>query len=112
MFLLFGYTWMLPALALASVPIIIHLLNKRKHKVVEWGAMQFLVASLSSRPRKMNAEEILLLILRTLLVALLVMALARPLLPETLVADPQAMSDVVMVIDGGHSMQARVGKGT
>lgn len=109
---LFGYQAMLWALALASVPVIIHLLNKRKHKVVEWGAMRFLVASMTSRHRKMKTEEILLLILRTLLVLLLVLALARPYLPDALVADPNAMSDVVVVIDGGHSMQTRQGKTT
>ena len=32
-------------LALASAPIIIHLLNRRRFKVHEWAAMEYLLAS-------------------------------------------------------------------
>ena len=37
-----------------AIPIIIHLLNRRRAKTVEWGAMQFLLASLASRNRRIN----------------------------------------------------------
>ena len=40
------------------VPILIHLLNRRSAVVVKWGAMRFLLASLSSRRRRVMFEEI------------------------------------------------------
>jgi len=73
---------MLPALVAVGIPILIHLLNRRKAKLVDWGAMRFLLASLASRNRRIMIEEIILMVLRCLLVALLVLAVARPFLPS------------------------------
>ncbi len=72
---------MLLALAGVGIPILIHLLNRRRAKVVEWGAMRFLMASVASRNRRILLEELLLMALRCVLVALLVVAMARPFLP-------------------------------
>jgi hypothetical protein len=108
----FGYQAMLGALVLGAVPIIIHILNKQKHKVVEWAAMQFLQLSVTRQNRKMKTEELLLLILRTLLLLFLIFSLARPVIPDNLISDSAAMSDVVFVLDGGRSAAARPGKPT
>ena len=70
------------AAAAVAVPIVIHLLNRRAAKVVDWGAMHFLLGSLVSRKRRVLLDEILLLACRCLLIALLVTALARPLIPS------------------------------
>jgi hypothetical protein len=64
-----------------ALPILIHLLNRRSAKIVPWGAMHFLLGSLVSRKRRILLDEMLLLACRCLLVALLVTALARPLIP-------------------------------
>src|SRR6266550_4448220 len=61
-----------------SVPIIIHLLNKRKFEKVVWGAMRFLKVSVEQNQRRLQIEDLLLLILRCLLLFLLGLALARP----------------------------------
>jgi hypothetical protein len=73
--------WMLIGLAAVAIPIIIHLLNRRKANNVDWGAMQFLMGSLVSRSRRMLLEEMLLLALRCLLLALLALALSLPFIP-------------------------------
>jgi hypothetical protein len=65
-----------------AIPILIHLLNRRKASVVEWGAMRFLLASLASRNRRILVEEVLLMAVRCLAVGLIAMAMARPLLPS------------------------------
>ena len=41
--------FMLLGLAGVAIPIIIHLLNRSRSRVVDWGAMRFLEASLASR---------------------------------------------------------------
>ena len=73
---------MLAALVAIAIPILIHLLNRQKATLVDWGAMRFLLESLTSRSRRILIEEIILLALRCLAVALLVLALARPFLPS------------------------------
>ncbi|MCD6304282.1 MAG: BatA domain-containing protein, partial [Planctomycetes bacterium] len=74
--------FMLAGLAGLAVPIIIHLLNRSRARVVDWGAMRFIEASLASRSRRILIEEILLLVLRCLIIALAAFALARPFLPS------------------------------
>lgn len=60
------------------VPILIHLQKRRKSKVVDWPAMQFLKRTVTSRRRGLTLENLLLLLLRCLLVLLFVLAMARP----------------------------------
>ncbi len=67
-------------LALVALPIIIHLLMRRRRKPVEWAAMRFLLEAYRKQRRRMALEQILLLASRCLLVALLAFAIARPLL--------------------------------
>jgi hypothetical protein len=73
---------MLLGLATIAIPIIIHLLNRSKPRVIEWGAMQFLRAALVTRSRRMQLEELVLMCLRCLSLALLALAMARPFLPS------------------------------
>ncbi len=68
-------------LAGIAIPIIIHLLHRRRARPVDWGAMRFLLSSLASRTRRILLEELLLMVLRCLLVVLLVMAVARLFVP-------------------------------
>ena len=64
-----------------AIPIVIHLLNRRSSRVVDWGAMGFLLESLAIRNRRIQLEEALLMATRCLLVGLLALALARPFIP-------------------------------
>ena len=69
--------WMLLGLLGLSLPILAHLLSKRKYDVVHWGAMQFLELGRNAR-RRIRLEQLLLLLLRMGLIALIAIALARP----------------------------------
>ncbi len=60
-----------------SVPILIHLLNRRRFKIVEWAAMRFLQESVRKNRRRVRIEELILLALRCLAVFLLAVAVAR-----------------------------------
>jgi len=72
-YLLFG-------LALAAVPLIIHLLNRRRFELVEWAPMKYLKLTIRSNRRRMRIEQLILLLLRTLAIVLLVLIVARPVL--------------------------------
>ena len=88
-----------------AIPIIIHLLNRRRFNVVDWGAMQFLQISEATR-RRIMVEELLLMLLRMGLIALFVMALALPFVPNKTLASMVGGGDrdVVIIFDGSYSM--------
>lgn len=106
--------WMLLGLVVLAIPPIIHLLNRRRYDVVDWGAMQFLKISEVTR-RRLMLEELLLMLLRIGLLGLLVFALAGPFFPapKALVRlTGRANRDVVLIFDGSYSMGALDEKGT
>ncbi|MCI0379901.1 MAG: BatA domain-containing protein, partial [Gemmataceae bacterium] len=78
LFAFFGFwaTTLGVAAAAVSVPIIIHLLNRRRFKIVVWAAMRFLLAAQKQNTRKMRLEQLILLLVRCTLVLLLVLAMA------------------------------------
>jgi hypothetical protein len=65
-------------LGLVSVPIVIHLLSRRHYKVIDWAAMNFLLAALRRMRRRMRIEQLLLLATRCAVIALAGLALSRP----------------------------------
>jgi hypothetical protein len=101
---------MLFGIAAVSVPIIIHMLNKRKFQRVVWAAMKFLKVSIEQNQRRMRIEDLLLLLLRCLLLSLLALALARPALRTAnanLFGQAKVMS--VIILDNSYSMSATDG---
>ncbi|HTU19079.1 MAG TPA: BatA domain-containing protein [Gemmataceae bacterium] len=97
--------WMLIGLSAILIPPIIHLLNRRRYEAVDWGAIQFLQMSEVTR-RRLFIEELLLMLLRMGLIAVLVLALAGPFITSSSLARlaPRANRDVVLVFDGSYSM--------
>src|SRR5438445_1675608 len=88
-----------------SIPIIIHLLNRRKFQKVVWAAMRFLKISVEQNQRRMKIEDLILLVLRCLLVALLALALARPaILSNTTDRFGQSKVTGVIILDNSYSM--------
>lgn len=88
-----------------ALPILAHLLSKKRYDVVAWGAMQFLELGRNAR-RKIRLEQFLLLLLRMLLIALVALALARPWAQGGFLSSLVSTQsrDVVFVIDGSYSM--------
>ncbi len=104
----FGFSspLLLGGLALAGIPILIHLLHKRRHVVVEFAAMRFLIEATRKRARRTRIEQLILLFLRTLVLALLVLAMARPHFETDgglLVGDQPTHR--IVVVDSSFSMQ-------
>ncbi len=68
--------------ACVAIPILIHLLLRRRRKPVLWGAMRFIIEAHRRTRRRLRLERWLLLAARCLLVLLIGAAIARPLLSE------------------------------
>lgn len=77
----FGAPWFLWAgLVCAAAPLIIHLLNRRQYREINWAAMDFLREAVQRSRRMLELRDILLLILRTAAIVLFGVALAQPFL--------------------------------
>lgn len=103
--------------ATVAIPIIIHLLMHRRRRPVMWGAMRFLLEAYRRQRRRLMLEKWLLLACRCLVLALLGLALGRPLLGNLggdgagrtlfLLIDNGLASGLRSDDDGGRSALAR-----
>lgn len=98
--------------AAIAVPIIIHLLNRRRFRQVPWAAMRFLRISIEKNRRRMQWEDLLLLILRCLVVLLLALALARPALRAASGWLGSGRAAAVILVDRSASLGASDGTRT
>lgn len=92
-------------LAAAAIPVLLHLLNLRKLKTIEFSSLAFLKELQKTKIRKLKLKQIILLILRTLLVVCIVLAFARPTIESSLPGlGTRAKSSVVVLVDNSFSM--------
>ncbi|QDV46865.1 hypothetical protein Enr13x_67740 [Stieleria neptunia] len=110
-FLRLGALWALP---LVLIPIVIHLIHRRRHPTAPWAAMMFLRRATQARRGPAKLRRWLILAVRTLVVAAVVFALARPLSSGMFgVAASRVVSGApsVVVLDRSASMQRRTESG-
>ena len=93
-------------IACVSIPIIIHILMRRRRKPVMWAAMRFLLEAYRQHKRRLRLEQILLLAARCLLIALIGLALARPLLGHAGILGGRGAVTMYLLIDNGLASSA------
>jgi hypothetical protein len=96
------------ALPLASAPLLLHLLFKRKSKTVPFSTLRFIRQSLQQTAARRRLQRWLLLACRILLLALLIWAIAQPV--KRLQASWTAGSHstiAAIVVDTSYSMQLK-----
>jgi len=93
----------------AAIPILLHLLNLRKLKTVEFSTLRFLKEIQRSTIRRVRIRQWLLLLLRTLLIIFLVLAFSRPALRGSIVSTigTSARTTMVFLVDDSPSMSVR-----
>ena len=67
---------------LIGIPLLIHLINLLRHRRVRWAAMNFLQISMRKNRNWVRFKQILLLLLRTAVIALVILMLAGPKAPS------------------------------
>ena len=105
---------MLAGLVALALPIVIHLLQRQRVIQIPFSTLRFLKLVQSKTARRSRVENLLLLVLRCLVFALLVLAAARP------VVSPKAAGwwggsvprTIVLVLDNSLSMSYRAGEHT
>ncbi len=94
---------MLAGISAAVLPIVLHLLNRARYRRVEWGAMLFLEDTATRQLNRSKLAQWLLLMLRVLAIAMIALALARPVTRRAFgPADAQRLA-TVLVIDASPS---------
>jgi hypothetical protein len=109
----FGLPAMLGGAALVSVPILIHLLNRRRFVIQPFAAMRFLMEAYAERRKRLRMENLILLVLRCLVVLFAVLAMSLPYVPED---SPLALvsggrRELVAIVDRSGSMGRLAGPG-
>ena len=104
---------MLAGLAAIAAPILLHLLNRQRFRVVPWGAMMFLRQSLAKATRRLRFQHWLLMLVRILILAFLALALARPLVKTAFTAYlGHSRTDLILVLDNSFSTTYAAGETT
>jgi hypothetical protein len=100
--------FVLLSLPLVLTPVIIHLLNRLRHRPKPWAAMRFLVSATRSTTARSRLRQFLILACRVLAVAALILFVGRPLaggwLGWALSSAPDA---IVILLDRSASMETQ-----
>lgn len=102
-------------LVLGAIPLIIHLLNRRRFRKVEWAPMHYLKLTIQRNRRRIQLEQLLLLLLRIALPMLLFFFLARPVINPTGLEQwlgSGSRTSHVVLVDDSLSMGCKAGDTT
>lgn len=104
---LFTHAFLLSALAGLGIPVLLHLLLKQRNPRMRVSTLRFFEIQDTRSSSRRKLRNLLLLLLRLLVFALIVLAFARPYLPEGWggTARPQRR-DVILVLDRSLSLRA------
>lgn len=96
----------------AAGTVLIHLLNRRRHQLLHWGAMEFLQQAVKRKRRVIQLRDVILLVLRSLAVLLFGLALARPYYSQQDTHVGLRPVHAIIVIDNSLSMSYRTLEGS
>jgi hypothetical protein len=108
----FANPLLLWGLVAAAIPVAIHLFFRRRPRPTAFPAIDFVLRARRETARRLRLRRILLFAARTLLLAAVALALARPRLEEpggAAAAVPKGPSATVVVLDASGSMRYRLG---
>src|SRR5512146_504147 len=92
----------------ASIPVLIHLLNLKKLKKIDFSTLSFLKELQKNKIRKLKLKQWLLLALRVFIILFVVTAFARPALKGLALGGTTsaAKTTAVFILDNTFSMSA------
>ncbi|MEJ2722386.1 MAG: BatA domain-containing protein, partial [bacterium] len=104
----------LAGLAAMALPVVIHILNRRRLRKIRFSSLDFISELNKRRMSKINLRRWIILLLRTLAVGFVVLAFARPTFQggNALFVPGEAPKHVVICMDVSYSMGAEQEKGT
>ncbi len=90
----------------ASIPVIIHLLNRERARRFVFGTIRFIKMSHQANVQRHKLKQLLLLLMRLSILAMLGIAFARPFFAGnvTATAETGGRRNVVLILDNSYSM--------
>jgi hypothetical protein len=101
----FLYPAFLFALLSLAIPVVVHLFNFRRYQKVQFSNVQFLKELQEQQASRRNLKERLILLSRLLALAFLVLAFAKPYIPQHNAAEAGRQNAVSIFVDNSYSMQ-------
>ena len=99
---------LLASLPLVGLPILIHLINRQRHRTIRWGAMMFLLDAKRLTRGMARLRYWLIMAMRMLAIAGLIFAVARPLASGRFGLTLGGRADTaIIVLDRSSSMEQR-----
>jgi len=87
-----------------AIPILIHLFNFRKHKIIYFSSIRFLKEIKENNRKKSKLKNLLILLSRILAISCLVLAFAKPYIPIN--SKNKTTNNVFIYVDNSFSMDA------
>jgi len=104
----FAAPWVLLGLAAAALPVFLHLFARRQPPTIVFPATRYLAETARARHHRLTLQHWLLLLVRTLLIAALVLAAAGPTWPSA-GAGAHTPAALTVVLDNSLSSSATAG---
>jgi hypothetical protein len=95
----------------AAIPILLHFLNLRKLKTIEFSTLLFLKELQKTKIKRIKLKQLLLLIIRIIIIVFIVLAFARPTLKNSF-SNETAKNSAIFIIDNTFSMSLVNEKGS
>ncbi len=91
----------------ASIPLIIHLLNRERARRLVFSTVRFIQMSHQTNVQRHKLKRLLLLLMRILMLILLGLAFARPFFAQDITTTPElgGIRNAVIILDTSYSMQ-------
>lgn len=99
-------------LVAVAIPVVVHLFNFRRYKKVYFSNVERLEQLQSETRRQSTLRQLLIMFARILAIVFLVLAFARPVIPNKNSALRSGSNDVSIYIDNSFSMESNGGDGT
>jgi len=96
-------------LAAAAIPLLLHLFQRRTPPELDFPAVRYLADAERRSARRLRLRHMMLLALRTALIAVIVAAAARPLVPLAGAGGTHAPTSLVVILDNSVSSGATGG---
>lgn len=104
-------TFFLSAFAAAALPILIHILSRRRLPLIPFSSIEFLQKLQKRRASRIQLRQLILLALRVLAVAAVVAAFARPAI-KSVAAGTGSASETVIIVDDALASGAQTRDGS
>ena len=88
-----------------AIPVIVHLFNFRRYKIFYFSNTRFLQTVLQQTHKQSKIRKLIILSLRILAITAIVLAFARPYIPNSDFKDASINSCVVVYVDNSFSME-------